>query len=197
MLFFLGILGYNENNPRTKEPRGRPMKIQDLANVYDMLMRACTENKNRIFFVRQNETYADLLRAVKRRAVVLAKKFKIRAGDTVALLSGNTPEFIKSYFAIISQGARVLMLDTGLAQSEHINMMARTNCKLALAQKSYFIDNGPEMFDIESVDDADESEFVAAKCTRDDLAMVSFTSGETARNCMRKSVSILWKRAGR
>ncbi len=179
MLFFLGILGYNENNPRTKEPRGRPMKIQDLANVYDMLMRACTENKNRIFFVRQNETYADLLRAVKRRAVVLAKKFKIRAGDTVALLSGNTPEFIKSYFAIISQGARVLMLDTGLAQSEHINMMARTNCKLALAQKSYFIDNGPEMFDIESVDDADESEFVAAKCTRDDLAMVSFTSGST------------------
>lgn len=155
------------------------MKIQDLQNVYEMLVRACTENKNRIFFVRQNETYSDLLRAVKRRAVVLSKKFKIKAGDTVALLSGNTPEFIKSYFAIISQGARVLMLDTGLAKSEHLNMMARTNCKLALAQKSYFIDNGPQMFDIETIDNTDEKDFVAANCSRNDLAMLSFTSGST------------------
>ena len=155
------------------------MKIRDLQNVYEMLVRACTENKNRIFFVRQNETYADLLRAVKRRAVVLAKRFKIRAGDTVALLSGNTPDFIKSYFAIISQGARVLMLDTGLAPSEHINMMARTNCKLALAQKSYFIPDGPQMFNIETIDTADEKEFTPAKCTRGDLAMLSFTSGST------------------
>lgn len=170
------FLGYNEY---IHKPQGNHMKIQDLQNVYDMLVRACTENKNRIFFIRQNETYADLLRAVKRRAVVLAKRFQIKAGDTVALLSGNTPEFIKSYFAILSQGARVLMLDTGLAQSEHINMMKRTNCKLALAQKSYFIPNGPQMFDIESVDDTDEKDFVATKCGRNDLAMLSFTSGST------------------
>ena len=155
------------------------MKTQDLQNVYQMLVRACNANKKRIFFVRQNETYADLLRAVKRRAVVLAKKFKIKPGDTVALLCGNTPDFIKSYFAILSQGARVLMLDTGLAQSEHLNMMARTNCKLALAQKSHFISGGPKMFDIETIDPSDENEFVAAKCGRDDLAMLSFTSGST------------------
>lgn len=175
-LFFLILMGYNESNLNYRENQ---MKIHDLQNVYEMLVRACTENKNRTFFVRQGETYADLLSAVKRRAVVLAKKFKIKYGDTVALLSGNTPEFIKSYFAIISLGARVLMLDTGLSQAEHINMMARTKCKLALAQKSYFIPNGPKMFDIESVDDTDEHDFVAAKCGRDDLAMLSFTSGST------------------
>lgn len=155
------------------------MKIDDLQNVYEMLARAVKENKKRVFFVRQNETYTDLLRAVKRRAVVLAKKFKIKAGDTVAILSGNTPDFIKSYFAILSQGARVLMLDTGLAQSEHLNMMKRTKCRLALAQKSYFIQNGPKMFDIETIDDTDEKDFVPAKCKRDDLAMLSFTSGST------------------
>jgi acyl-CoA synthetase (AMP-forming)/AMP-acid ligase II len=110
-----------------------------IKNVYEMLHQACEKNKDRIFFVRQNETYADLLRKVKQRAVLLAKRFGIKKGDTVALLSGNTPEFIKSYFAIMSQGARVLMLDTGLQQSEHINMMKRTDCKLALAQKNYFI----------------------------------------------------------
>lgn len=144
-----------------------------------MLQEVCSQNKDRIFFVRQNETYADLLRKVKQRAVLLAKKFGIKRGDTVAILSGNTPEFIKSYFAITSQGARVLMLDTGLSAKEHLNMMERTNCKLALAQKEYFIEDGPKMFDIETPDDTDEKDFVAADAVREDIAMLSFTSGST------------------
>ena len=150
-----------------------------MKNVYEMLRDVCSQNKDSIFFVRQNETYADLLKKVKQRAVLLAKRFGIKKGDTVAILSGNTPEFIKSYFAILSQGARALMLDTGLSASEHLNMMQRTNCKLALAQKSHFVDGGPEMFDIESIDDTDENEFVAADVDRNDIAMLSFTSGST------------------
>lgn len=150
-----------------------------IKNIYDMLHNICSENSERIFFVRQNQTYADLLTNVKKRAVKLAKQFGIKKGDTVALLSGNTPEFINSYFAIMSQGAKALMLDTGLSQSEHLNMIKRTNCKLVLAQKSYFIEGGPKMFDIETLDTEDESEFVAADVSRDDLAMLSFTSGST------------------
>jgi long-chain acyl-CoA synthetase len=144
-----------------------------------MLHSICSAEGKRMFFVRQNETYSDLLRKVRRRAVMLSKKFGIKKGDTVAILSGNTPEFINSYFAITSQGAKVLMLDTGLSSSEHLNMMKKTNCKLALAQKSYFVKSGPEMFDIETSDAEDESEFVAADVGFDDLAMLSFTSGST------------------
>ena len=44
-----------------------------IKNIYDMLHQVCSQNKNRIFFVRQNETYADLLRRVKQRAVLLTK----------------------------------------------------------------------------------------------------------------------------
>ena len=151
-----------------------------IRNIYEMLHQACEKNKDRIFFVRQNETYADLLRKVKQRAVTLAKRFGVKKGDTVAILSGNTPDFIKSYFAITSQGARVLMLDTGLQPSEHINMINRTDCKLVLAQKHYFIDEAPaQMFDIETPDDTDEKEFVAADVERDDIAQLSFTSGST------------------
>lgn len=71
------------------------------------------------------------------------------------------------------------MLDTGLSQAEHLNMMARTNCKLALAQKSHFVDGGPTMFDIETIDDTDENDFVAADVDCNDIAMMSFTSGST------------------
>ncbi|MCL2017514.1 MAG: AMP-binding protein [Alphaproteobacteria bacterium] len=148
-------------------------------NMYDMMQKICTENKDKIFFVRQNETYADLLTKVKQRAVMLKQKFKIKKGDTVAILSGNTPEFIKSYFALLSQGAKVLMLDTGLSKTEHLNMIRHTDCRLVLAQKPYFIQNGPEMYDIETLDTTSESDFVAVDVGHEDMAMLSFTSGST------------------
>ena len=145
-----------------------------------MLQDVCSRNKDGIFFVRQNETYADLLKKVKQRAVLLAKRFKIKKGDTVAILSGNTPDFLRSYFAIASQGARALMLDTGLQTSEHINMMKRTDCKLVLAQESMFFEDAPcEMFNIENIDDTDEKDFVMAETERSDIAQLSFTSGST------------------
>jgi long-chain acyl-CoA synthetase len=71
------------------------------------------------------------------------------------------------------------MLDTGLSKNEHLKMMRHADCKLALAQKNYFIDGGPEMFDIESEDQTDEKDFSAADSAPDDLAMLSFTSGST------------------
>lgn len=151
-----------------------------MKNIYEMLQDVCSRNKDGIFLVRQNETYADLLKKVKQRAVLLAKRFGIKKGDTVAILSGNTPDFLRSYFAITSQGARALMLDTGLNTTEHINMMKRTDCKLVLAQQSMFIDSAPcEMFDIENIDDTDENEFAMAETERNDIAQLSFTSGST------------------
>lgn len=151
-----------------------------MKNIYEMLQDVCVRNADRVFYVRENETYGQMLRKVKKRAVMLAKKFGITKGDTVAIMSGNTPEFINTYFAITSQGAKVLMLDTGLASSEHLNMMKRTNCKLALAQKHFYVDGTCPMVDIESSDDEyDENEFVAADVGFDDIAMLSFTSGST------------------
>ena len=151
-----------------------------IKNIYEMLQDVCSRNKDSIFFVRQNETYAELLKKVKRRAVLLAQRFGIKKGDTVAILSGNTPDFLRSYFAIASQGARALMLDTGLQTSEHINMMKRTDCKLVLAQESMFFADSPcEMFNIENIDDTDENDFAMAETERSDIAQLSFTSGST------------------
>lgn len=151
-----------------------------MKNIYEMLQDVCLRNKDSIFFVRQNETYADLLKKVKQRAVLLAKRFGIKKGDTVAILSGNTPDFVRSYFAISSIGARALMLDTGLNTTEHINMMKRTDCKLVLAQTSMFSSDVPcEMFNIENIDDTDDNEFVMADTERSDIAQLSFTSGST------------------
>ncbi|MDR1826512.1 MAG: AMP-binding protein [Rickettsiales bacterium] len=150
-----------------------------MKNVYDMLAKYCGEEKGRVFFIRQKETYADLLMNVRRRAVMLMQKFDVKKGDVVAILSRNTPDFIKSWFAVLSRGAKVLMLDTGLSKDEHLNMMRHTKCKLALAEKDFFVEGGPVMLDIEAPFEADESQFTAEDVTLDDLAMLSFTSGST------------------
>jgi len=149
--------------------------------MYEMLRDACTENKDRIFFVRENETFADLLTNVKKRAVLLAQKWGIKRGDTVAILSINTPEFIKSYFAITSLGAKALMLDTGLCSAEHVSMMKHTNCKLALAQKNFFCEGAAEMFDIETPDTTNPKDFKPGDVNKCDIAQLSFTSGTTSK----------------
>ena len=148
-------------------------------NIYDWLSKLCDANKDRIFFLRQKETYSDLLRDVKKRAVTLVENLKVKKGDTVAILSNNTPEFIKSYFAIMSVGAKVLMLDTGLTKDEHKTMMDRTDCRLALAMPEYFVGGSAKMYDIETVDETEVSDFKAVAMTLEDTAQLSFTSGTT------------------
>jgi long-chain acyl-CoA synthetase len=147
--------------------------------LYGLLEAVCKKNASRVFFVRDGRTYGDLLTAVKKRAVLLAQKFKIKKGDTVAILSGNTPEFMQTYFAVSAIGARALMLDTGLAPVEHVNMMKHTKCKLACAQKSLFVEGAAKMFDIETIDDTDPDCFEMADVTSDDILQLSFTSGST------------------
>ncbi|MDR0449118.1 MAG: acyl--CoA ligase [Rickettsiales bacterium] len=151
-----------------------------IKNIYEVLAEACKSNAASTFFVRPQKTYAELLSMVKIRAVKLAKKFDIKKGDCVALLSGTSAEFLVSYFAILSQGAQALMLDTGLSKTEHASMMKIAGCKLALAQKGYFIDGGEtKMIDIEEPDAENEDDFVAADVVREDIAQISFTSGTT------------------
>ena len=48
-----------------------------LKNVYEMLSDVCHRNADKVFFVRENRTYAEFLCRVQKRAVLLSKKFKM------------------------------------------------------------------------------------------------------------------------
>lgn len=151
-------------------------------NIYELLADAVSKNSDKLFFIRQNETYSQLFSRVKKRAVMLRKKFGIKKDDVVGILCGNTPDFIVSYFATVSIGARALMLDSGLNSQEHINMLNHTNAKICLSQKSYFNDGSNAKFlDIENLPDEefDESEFIPEDVEPSDIAQISFTSGST------------------
>ncbi|MCL2369487.1 MAG: AMP-binding protein, partial [Alphaproteobacteria bacterium] len=152
-----------------------------MKNMYEMLQHHCSIDKDMLFLVRENVTRGDFLVGVKKRATTLAKKFKVKKGDVVGILSVNTPDFIKTYFALTSLGAKVLMLDTGLVATEHSAMMKITDCKLCLAQKNFFTDCGVQMHDIETPDDTNEKYFVAGDVNLSDIAQLSFTSGTSGK----------------
>ena len=74
-------------------------------NIYEMLQDVCARNKDSIFFVRQNETYAELLKKVKQRAVLLKQRFKIKKGDTVMLVLKRHYQFWFCMLALHKIGA--------------------------------------------------------------------------------------------
>ncbi len=151
-------------------------------NMYQFLEQVVREVPSNVFLTREGTTYGEFLELVNARAVNLQKKYKVQPGDTVGILAHNIPEFPLSYFAILAAGGRVLMLDTNLTPYEYENMTKIVNCKLILAEKSFFFESKNFKFhDITEKDPALEKGFVfkpyeAASC---EIASLSFTSGST------------------
>jgi long-chain acyl-CoA synthetase len=146
-------------------------------NLFEMLKSACERNASKVFFVRENITYSEFLRKVMARAVAI-RKIGLNHGDVVALASQNSANYIITYFALVSQGIQVLMLDASHTKNEHLSLIERTGARIMVGQKRYQI---PEVafIDIETIDENDTDGFVAADLGTEYPASISFTSGST------------------
>jgi long-chain acyl-CoA synthetase len=79
-------------------------------------------------------TYAELAERIKRLAAALADR-GIGAGDAVALLLGNTPDFVTSFFAVTGLGAAVAPLNPAFKQDELETCFAKCGVRLAIADE--------------------------------------------------------------
>ena len=146
--------------------------------MYDLLEQNIKKNGNMLFLVRENITFGELPKYIKARAASLAEA-GVKAGDTVGVLSHNLPQFIYSLFAIWYLGGKVLLLDTNLTPEEYDNMTKLTDCKMVVAEKSFFYKTKNfKFFDIET-QDKEDSEVKQHKLKDEDIATLSFTSGST------------------
>ncbi len=147
--------------------------------MIDLLNENIKKNPDLVFLVRENITFKDLPNYVKARAASLIDA-GVKPGDTVGLLSHNLPQFVYTLFAIWYVGAKVLLLDTNLTPEEYDNMTNLTDCKLVVAEKSFFYKaKGFKFFDIETKDKNDGADLKAHKLKDEDIATLSFTSGST------------------
>ena len=58
-----------------------------MKNIYEMLQDVCSRNKDGIFFVRQNETYAELLKKAASAVDELCKKDAGKAQEILDVVS--------------------------------------------------------------------------------------------------------------
>jgi acyl-CoA synthetase (AMP-forming)/AMP-acid ligase II len=136
-------------------------------------------------------TYAQHLSDVASVASALTDRYDIRAGDRVAILAANAPEWILTYWATVSLGAVVVAMNGWWAADEIQAGLDLTQPKLILADQKRIERLGepsPSVpivcfeDDFESLRLYDKSASLPThEIAEDDPALVLFTSGTTGR----------------
>ncbi|MCZ4291569.1 class I adenylate-forming enzyme family protein [Hoeflea alexandrii] len=81
-------------------------------------------------------SYREFVNLVARTAAAL-KRDGISEGDRVAILMGNEPQYLVTYFAIMSIGGIYVPLNWRLNTSEHVNLMTNSGVKIIVTSSSF------------------------------------------------------------
>ncbi|MDR2769879.1 MAG: AMP-binding protein [Rickettsiales bacterium] len=149
-------------------------------NMHQLLAKTASETPDNIFLAREKITYARFVANVAGRAATL-RGLGVKSGDRVGILAHNIPEWPLTAFAIWRIGAVAVLLDTNLTPREYDNFMAAADCRLVVAEKSFFY--GGAAFEFRDIEAPDEAAGTAAPddVSSTDTATLSFTSGSTGK----------------
>lgn len=108
-------------------------------NLADLIARnaAFAPAKTAIRFEGEAITYADLAGRIDRVARVLSQRFRIRAGDRVAILSLNRPETLVLLYACARVGALLVPLNWRLAGPELVYILADADVSLLFHETAF------------------------------------------------------------
>ncbi len=142
-------------------------------------------------------TFGEVHRYAMRVASFLARG-GVGAGDRIALVSENRPEWGMAYFGILRAGATAVPIDPELSQAEVVNVVRRANAKVCLISEQAATDH-PELFramagaglvtkvfSLAQAMEGDDTQpdriaDLPRTTSPDDLASIIFTSGTTGQ----------------
>ncbi|WP_088040915.1 long-chain fatty acid--CoA ligase [Bacillus sp. EAC] len=106
-------------------------------NLYNLIAEiAKTKSKNIAYSCNGIKTnYEQLLSSINDIAEILVGN-EVQKGDKVALLLGNSPEFIQSYLAVLKLGAIVIPLNPAFTESEISYILNDSSTKLVITTSS-------------------------------------------------------------
>ncbi len=159
-----------------------------------------TPDKLMVGFQKNKITYSELYEKILLFANGL-KKYGINTNDKVALLMSNCPEFIISYFAVVSLGAVIVPINTFFVSDEVNHILKDSGAKIFITS-SEFEKIGHQVFD--NVDTVKQIIILGSiehqhswikfeelykydkldkpvKLKKDDVAAILYTSGTTGR----------------
>jgi long-chain acyl-CoA synthetase len=131
-------------------------------------------------------TYGVLAARVRGAAALLAAR-GVRAGDRVAILSENMPQWGIAYFAVTSMGAVAVPIMTEFQAVQIAHIMTHSECRAILASarlRDKAAQAAPELpaIPIESLADAADAPVVFPAVAESDLAEIIYTSGTTGHS---------------
>ena len=97
-------------------------------------------NKVAINFYGNEMTYAELMTETKKLAGFIQKKIKLTKGDRVILDLQNSPQFIISYYAILSIGCVVVPINPMSVKNELIHYIKDSGAKLAFSDQQNYVE---------------------------------------------------------
>ncbi|MET3194152.1 long-chain-fatty-acid--CoA ligase [Bacillus sp. OAE603] len=169
-------------------------------NLNERLSRGAENypNKAAVLFENEKITYRELNEYVDRLACNLASS-GIRKGDKVALILGNCPEFIITYYGILRAGGVVVPINPIYSHEEISYILANSKTKAVIAhslletmivslmkemksiEKVYYVETNHLEFAWEQLIAVEKSEYDFPLITEEDLAVILYTSGTTGR----------------
>lgn len=171
-----------------------PVFKNRLTSLREMLARS-VEHGDKLYMVygEQRISYAEHARQVASLAVALREQYGVRPGDRVAILAANCPEWVISFWAVVSCGAIVASLNGwwtadeigyGLTHSDPALLIG--DIKRLARIRDGGLDAGVPILEMESdfralVDRAPNAPLPDTPIAEDDPCLILFTSGTTGR----------------
>jgi long-chain acyl-CoA synthetase len=150
-------------------------------NVASVLIDSARRHPQRAALRRggRRVTYAQLDRASAQVARRLASE-GLRAGDRVALMVPNVPEFVAAYYGILRAGAIAVPLDVDLTRHELRAALADCGAALLIAWRGLRSSHEPAWLVAPGSFFDDAEPLAAVERAADDTAVILYTSGTTA-----------------
>lgn len=166
-----------------------------MATIVDNLLQAVEKNENKpaLILGEHSLTYAELLQLSKRIAAVL-QHHGLQAGDRVALVVENCPEYAAMYYGVLMAGGVVMALNTAAKENDLDNWISHADASFAFAKPGFlnFETIKPEQYvllrchdcgyqQIATIDEILEfdGQFQSFPTNEKELASIIYTSGTT------------------
>lgn len=171
-----------------------------LYNLNENLRRSATRFPDKYAYIYEDKsvTYQELNQQVDQLAAGLSAQ-GIRKGDGVALILGNSPEFVIAYYGILRLGAFAIPINPMFTQGEISYILDNSQAKVVIAIASVanklseltkksnnikcviYTDGKSQEWTWERLMDTSNLGFESPFIHQDDLAVVLYTSGTTGK----------------
>ena len=142
-----------------------------------------TPRKTCIKFGKSKVSYSELDERVSLCAGGL-RELGLKAGERVAILMDNSPEYIISYFAVLRAGGVAVPLNTFLTPHEISYILNDSGSRILIYSDKFLLhvkEIGSSVKNMKAVvfDDIPRQTSEVFKCSADDIAVFLYTSGTT------------------